>query len=92
MKWECGAVRVTVQAASCRSLGPITLFDHRPVHEAFVLDEVTVGQVSLPVLQVPPVSVIPPVLHIHSLTATSTTRSAPLNNTLTQTNFLLTGI
>jgi len=47
-------------------------------------------------LQAPPVSVIPPTLHIHSLTPTRITRSlqwtTPLNNTLTQTNFLPTGI
>ena len=41
-------------------------FDPRSVQVTFVLDEVALGQDSLPVRQFPPVSTIPPLLHTHS--------------------------
>jgi hypothetical protein len=40
-------------------------FDPRSVHVRFVMDKVALGQVFLPVLRFPPVSVIPSVFHIH---------------------------
>jgi hypothetical protein len=42
-------------------------FNPRPVHVRFVVDELTLRQVFLPVLWFSPVSIIPPVLHTHSL-------------------------
>jgi hypothetical protein len=44
------------------------VFDPRSVHVRFVVHEVALGQISLPVLQFSPVSIIPPMLHTHSFT------------------------
>jgi hypothetical protein len=41
-------------------------FAPRTVHMEFVLDKVAMGKFSLRVLQFSPVSIIPPLLHIHS--------------------------
>jgi hypothetical protein len=41
-------------------------FATRAVHVGFVVDKVALGQVSLGVLRLSPVSIIPPLLHIHS--------------------------
>jgi hypothetical protein len=42
-------------------------FGHRPLHDWFVLDEVALGQSSVRTLLFSPVSIIPPMLHTHSL-------------------------
>jgi len=40
-------------------------FDPRPVCVRFLVDKETLGQVLLPVLRFPPVSIIPSMFHIH---------------------------
>jgi hypothetical protein len=65
-------------------------FDTRSDHVRFVVEKVPLGQVSLPVLQVSPVSIIPPMLHTHlhlhaALTTTTNGRSL---GTLKQSNVL----
>ena len=42
----------------------------RAVHDTIKVDKLQLGQVSLPVLQVSPVSIIPPLPHIHSFICT----------------------
>jgi hypothetical protein len=42
-------------------------FNPRPVHVGFVVDKVAMGQVFLQVLRYSPVSIVPPLLHIPSL-------------------------
>ena len=42
-------------------------FDTRPAHLGFVMDKVELGHVSSGFCGFPPVTVIPPVLHTHSL-------------------------
>jgi hypothetical protein len=42
------------------------MFNPTQVHVEFVVDKVEMGQVFLSVVHIPPVIVIPPVLHVHS--------------------------
>jgi hypothetical protein len=49
-------------------------FDPTSVHVGFVVDNVALGQVSLPVLPFSPVSIIPPMLHTHSPSTTDDTQ------------------
>jgi hypothetical protein len=56
----------TVQAVSHRLLSRRPGFAPRLIHGGFVVDKVTLGKVLHRVLQFSPVSIIPPLLHIHS--------------------------
>jgi hypothetical protein len=58
--------RAVAQAVSRRPVTAETGFSPRAVHVEFVMDKVALGQVSLRVLRFFPVSIIPPLLHIHS--------------------------
>jgi hypothetical protein len=53
------------QAVRGRLFTEEATFDPRPVPVRLVVDKVALGQVSLPVLRFPPVSILPPPLHIH---------------------------
>jgi hypothetical protein len=53
------------QAIFVRLLQQITGLDHGTVHVGFVVDEVALGHIFLPVILFSPVGIIPPMLHTH---------------------------
>jgi len=54
------------QAITYPSVSLEAMLNPRQVHVEFVVDKVAVRQVFLSVVHIPPVTVIPPVLHTHS--------------------------
>ena len=58
---------VMVQSVSRHPLSTETGLNPGPVCVGFMVDQVTLGQVLLQVFWYSPVSIVPPLLHIHSL-------------------------
>jgi hypothetical protein len=62
------------QAINADLLPQISGFDYGRVHVGFVVDEVALGHLFLPVIRFSPVDIIPPMIHNHFRLSTALVR------------------